>query len=391
MAGGLTKGKSHAKGGIKMVVKDTGQKIEVEGGEGIINKYVMSDKRKYDFRGQKKTACEIASDLNQQTGDGVKFNCDETKNTDMTPTNPKTGFAKGGLVSKRVSKGNYEVSYKGYKFFVRDVSDYVEGNLTWNIGEINEGEDWFGDRGLDSLQATKYMALDAIKYGVDKELIRIEEGYEKEDIDMLPERKNKSKLAKGAKLKRKKMSKTKKKTNKGAFSKLASLIMKRDKITYREAQKKAKTEYKSFSKKNTKRKYSGRLNELKSPTKKQVQQKKVSDKISLLRSEGKPQKQAVAIALDMKDRGKLAKGGDVKKSMQKISRELSKGSKVHKKQSEALANASKKHLKQSQKLEDMIKKFNEGGEVFADCDDFLDIYEKGGKIYVFDGNDLLVY
>jgi hypothetical protein len=187
------------------------------------------------------------------------------------------------------------------------------------------------------------------------------------------------------------MSKTKKKTNKGAFSKLASLIMKRDKITYREAQKKAKTEYKSFSKKNTKRKYSGRLNELKSPTKKQVQQKKVSDKISLLRSEGKPQKQAVAIALDMKDRGKLAKGGDVKKSMQKISRELSKGSKVHKKQSEALANASKKHLKQSQKLEDMIKKFNEGGEVFADCDDFLDIYEKGGKIYVFDGNDLLVY
>jgi hypothetical protein len=39
----------------------------------------------------------------------------------------------------------------------------------------------------------------------------------------------------------------------------------------------------------------------------------------------------------------------------------------------------------------MIKKFEEGGEVFADCDQSLDIYEKGGKIYVFDGNDLLVY
>ena len=64
--GGLTKGKSHAKGGIKMKVKSTGQKIEVEGGEGIINKYVMADDEKYTFEGKEKTACEIASDLNQK-------------------------------------------------------------------------------------------------------------------------------------------------------------------------------------------------------------------------------------------------------------------------------------------------------------------------------------
>lgn len=38
---------------------------------------------------------------------------------------------------------------------------------------------------------------------------------------------------------------------------------------------------------------------------------KVSDKISLLRKEGKPQNQAVAIALDMKRRGKLANGGNI--------------------------------------------------------------------------------
>ena len=68
MAGGLTKGPSHAKGGIKMKVKSTGQQIEVEGGEGIINKHVMSSKKKISY------------------------------NTDMTPTDPSTGFDKGGLL-----------------------------------------------------------------------------------------------------------------------------------------------------------------------------------------------------------------------------------------------------------------------------------------------------
>jgi len=40
---------------------------------------------------------------------------------------------------------------------------------------------------------------------------------------------------------------------------------------------------------------------------------KVSDKIRLLRKEGKPQNQAVAIALSMRDSGKLASGGQTKK------------------------------------------------------------------------------
>ena len=81
--GGLTKGKSHAKGGIPMEVKSTGQKVELEGGEGVINKHVMSSNKKYTYEGREATACEIASDLNQKTGNGVSFDCDETKNTDM--------------------------------------------------------------------------------------------------------------------------------------------------------------------------------------------------------------------------------------------------------------------------------------------------------------------
>ena len=100
MAGGLTKGPSHAKGGIKMNVKSTGQNIEVEGGEGIINKHVMSSKKKISYKGKKATPCEIASDLNQQTGNGVKFDCAETEFTDMTPTDPSTGFDKGGEITE---------------------------------------------------------------------------------------------------------------------------------------------------------------------------------------------------------------------------------------------------------------------------------------------------
>ena len=94
--GGLTNGKSHAKGGVPMTVKSTGQKVELEGGEGVINKYVMADKEKYSFEGRNMTACEVASELNQETGNGVAFDCEETNTTDMTPTDASTGFAKGG-------------------------------------------------------------------------------------------------------------------------------------------------------------------------------------------------------------------------------------------------------------------------------------------------------
>ncbi len=100
--GGLTKGKSHANGGIPMTVKSTGQNVELEGGEGVINKHVMSSKKKFTYEGKEATACEIASDLNQKTGNGVKFDCDETNKTDMTPTDASTGFSKGGDVSDKI-------------------------------------------------------------------------------------------------------------------------------------------------------------------------------------------------------------------------------------------------------------------------------------------------
>ena len=77
--GGLTKGKSHAEGGIKMKVKSTGQNIEVEGGEVIVNKKNVADKTKLEFEGEQKTTCEILSDLNSRNDNGVTLECDSVE------------------------------------------------------------------------------------------------------------------------------------------------------------------------------------------------------------------------------------------------------------------------------------------------------------------------
>jgi len=61
--GGLFVGKSHADGGIPAVVTDTGQEIEVEGGEAIINKAAT---KKY---------CKELSKINQSAGNGVPIPC----------------------------------------------------------------------------------------------------------------------------------------------------------------------------------------------------------------------------------------------------------------------------------------------------------------------------
>lgn len=73
--GGITKGKSHHDGGIPMVVKSTGQHVELEGGEGVINKRNMASQKTYDFQGKNLTACEIASEINSADGNGVKIDC----------------------------------------------------------------------------------------------------------------------------------------------------------------------------------------------------------------------------------------------------------------------------------------------------------------------------
>tara|TARA_R110000796_G_scaffold23743_2_gene67903 strand:+ start:4701 stop:6710 length:2010 start_codon:yes stop_codon:yes gene_type:complete len=261
MAGGLTKGKSHAKGGIKMEVKSTGQNIEVEGGEGIINKHTMSSKDKHTYEGKEMTACEIASDLNQKTGNGVSFDCDETDNTDMTPTDPSTGFAKGGKPKRKYKK--------------------------------------------------------------------------------------------------KKMAKSKKKT--GAYAKLVSKIMKRDGVTYREAQKKAKDEYVSGAtsqKKKPKKTYKGRVDNLKS---------KSATKISY---SGRPKKAQGGELMDADTQVDYAKGGkttggglkEEDNSESNLRKELKSG-KITQNQFSFRSKARELNVPTYSHLFEMKKPFAKGGKI----------------------------
>ena len=74
--GGLAYGNSHDKGGMPLKVESTGQNIEIEGGEGVINKRSMQMSKKLDFQGKKMTPCQIVSKINEMGG-GVKFKCQD--------------------------------------------------------------------------------------------------------------------------------------------------------------------------------------------------------------------------------------------------------------------------------------------------------------------------
>ena len=130
--GGLTKGKSHKEGGIPMVVKDTGQNIEVEGGEIIINKYSSADTKKHDFDGQKLTKCEIASKINSADGKGVKIDCDDI-------VGKKYKYADGGRIplsrSLGIERQNLpQVRHKDYPAFFTMLE---KDGITFNDKQID--------------------------------------------------------------------------------------------------------------------------------------------------------------------------------------------------------------------------------------------------------------
>jgi hypothetical protein len=89
--GELLEGPSHKEGGIPVRVGESNM-VEMEGGEGVVNKRSMSSEKKYNFEGGEKTTCEIVSELNQKEGQGVKFDCDDVEGK-------KYKFERGGILS----------------------------------------------------------------------------------------------------------------------------------------------------------------------------------------------------------------------------------------------------------------------------------------------------
>jgi len=117
--GGLTKGKSHAEGGIKKIVKSTGQQIEVEGGEIIINKKNVADTKLHNFDGEKLTKCEIASKINEANGNGVKIDCGSV-------AGKKYKYDEGGMI---VEKEEYVYNPKQLSFRYANAGMLVAGQI----------------------------------------------------------------------------------------------------------------------------------------------------------------------------------------------------------------------------------------------------------------------
>lgn len=70
--GGYFVGKTHSKGGIKMINKSNGQPLEVQGSEVIITAPAVADQTKNEFNGKMMTNREILSQINVNGG-GVAF------------------------------------------------------------------------------------------------------------------------------------------------------------------------------------------------------------------------------------------------------------------------------------------------------------------------------
>lgn len=68
--GGVVKGKTHRQGGEHFIVRSTGQRVELEGGEGVINRRSMQSKEVLSATG---TPAQIASALNSHKGFGDPF------------------------------------------------------------------------------------------------------------------------------------------------------------------------------------------------------------------------------------------------------------------------------------------------------------------------------
>jgi hypothetical protein len=141
--GGITKGKSHKEGGIPMVVKSTGQQVELEGGEGVINKRNMASDKKFEFQGKQMTTCEIASEINSANGNGVQIDCDDV-------TGKKYAYENGGVVFINYKEDEimYEPIDRKYYANDKEFDSLEEAQKFLDSGGVNEDLRGAYERGL---------------------------------------------------------------------------------------------------------------------------------------------------------------------------------------------------------------------------------------------------
>jgi hypothetical protein len=109
--GGITYGNSHDEGGIPVKNASTGQMLEVEGGEGIVNKRSMASDKMVKLNGKEMTICEAVSHLNQMEG-GVRFSCDDVEHRQFIESMDLGGELERG---KRTEKEHIDTLIKLYE------------------------------------------------------------------------------------------------------------------------------------------------------------------------------------------------------------------------------------------------------------------------------------
>jgi len=132
--GGIVVGKRHSESdengtGERFIVESTGQLVELEGGEIVINNESMTSDKLYDFEGKKMTSREIASELNHRYG-GVKFNdggkvscgCNKFYYGGELPSATLDSLSGGeGVINFKTSQSKNKYEFDGKKMTPREI------------------------------------------------------------------------------------------------------------------------------------------------------------------------------------------------------------------------------------------------------------------------------
>lgn len=187
-AGGYLVGKSHAEGGIKAVNKSNGQPLEMEGGEVVITKSAVSDKKKRMFEGKMMTNREILSAINQSGGgvafaeggevpdhieydDSVKYHF---RGKNIGAKEVIEYMAKGGQtaivnnksiapVEETVDMGLIRVPYKQYQDALRSLSDEKYKDAIKDFSEFIQLVEFHEPEVIEKMATAHLAATDAIK------------------------------------------------------------------------------------------------------------------------------------------------------------------------------------------------------------------------------------
>lgn len=139
--GGIVVGKRHSESdengtGERFMVESTGEVVELEGGEIVINAESMNSDKLYNFEGKKMTGREIASELNHRYG-GVKFNdggrvscgCNKFYYGGELPSATVDSLKGGeGVINFKASQSKSKYDFQGKKMTPREILSNINSD-----------------------------------------------------------------------------------------------------------------------------------------------------------------------------------------------------------------------------------------------------------------------